>query len=301
MKNIKIAGIVYLGNENNGGQIATSGRRLFLNNSDLKRGKTFDLVDDNTFEVLTWGTNAFAVEQHRGFSRLQNCLMKPRTVFFGYYKFELDEIHNLSIYVQENLCLDSKFRGDRIQKKPNKMQFKVHGTSQKESSTTWETKEPCKPEFAMPAIGQEDYLDYSQDATRTATSPTTNKNDSDVVRQNVDDQSQRIGAKFYASKFYHELPVEMFDFMEWKFLEIGKKIFKKTCPTTMVPELYLDDIFLLFKFLLEESFTLFPPNVDPDNATRLRILRALKKCEASGTSFVFKNGKSCSKVGNVPM
>lgn len=116
----------------------------------------------------------------------------------------------------------------------------------------------------------------------------------EIIQQKVDQQSQRIGLKLYARKFIQEGPPAM-EFEEWKFLELAVDIFKKTCPTGMVSEFYLDNILSLFEFLIHESFNIFPPAIDKDDEARVRIWSALKKCEANATTLTFKNNDTCSK------
>lgn len=270
----KILGIVNLGSHDSGGLVATSARRLFLSNKDLK-DKRFDLVDGNVMEGFTWGKNIYALEEKRGYEQTQKCLLKQKSSFFAHYNFNFEERHNISLHLGENLCLDSHFKGERFQKLPNELNFQIYGAQKKVAQT-------CRPDPLKFYGFQEDYIEDDEDDRVN------------IIQQRVDDQTQRIGLKFYAQKFYDEIPPLM-EFEEWKFLETALYIFRKTCPVEMVSEYYMENVLLLFQFLLQESFNLFPPNVDEDKDTRLRIWTALRRCEGNATKMAFKNFEPCSK------
>jgi hypothetical protein len=112
----------------------------------------------------------------------------------------------------------------------------------------------------------------------------------------VDEQSSRIARKFQAHVF-NGLELPEMKFSEWKLFQLAKIIFETVCPSGIVPQFFLNQIMVLFRYLLLESMTKYPGHEEMDNQTYSRIEAALHGCILSARGFNFVNeGNACSSV-----
>jgi hypothetical protein len=244
----------------------------------MRKGKRLEFLDATEFEVITWGSTAYDLELDKSTnkgSKEQKCLLKGDQSFFGYYKFEVQNAKNISMHVGKGLCKDSSFKGDRNLVLNRKLDFTIH----ENVDDSYDMK--CEPQPQSSKVLNEDLLEEDDDPP-------------EIIQEKVDEQSQRIGLKLYAHRFSQEGLPNM-NFEEWRFLELASTIFKKSCPQGMVSAFFVDNILVLFRFLLQESFNLFPPNVDEDDETRTRIWDALNHCSANASILDFRNAGVCSK------
>ncbi|ODN03812.1 hypothetical protein Ocin01_02874 [Orchesella cincta] len=283
----RVLGIVSLGRDEYGAIVATPDRRLFFNNHKLKHGMKLDFLNSPAnIEILTWGppSYSFSLQQFLGNDILQQCLIKGRHSFFGYYKIQLKESKNSTIFLAKNLCFTNRVTlGDnaqRVQVLPSEIDFDILQSSSEEVQLN------CKKYSKIDDQFEPDQFDFSREVgEKVISSPR-------LIEKRVDEETQKIALRLISHHF-NEDNLQL-TFEEWEFLEIAKQIFFKACPENMVSPFFINQIHLLFQAVLHESFKLFPSQVIEDQETRDRIKSALNLCLTNSTVLQFKDGAMCT-------
>ncbi|CAL8087247.1 unnamed protein product [Orchesella dallaii] len=282
----RVLGIVSLGRDEYGAIASTPDRRLFFNNHKLKHGMKLDFLNSPAnIEILTWGppSYSFSLQEFVGNEIFQQCLMKARHTFFGYYKIQLKTAKNATIFLAKNLCFFNKVNlgnnAQRAQVLPSEIDFDILQSSSEEVQLN------CRKHSKIDDQFEPDQFDFSNEIDEKGSSPR-------LIEKRVDEETQKIARRLLSHHFNGD-DIQL-KFEEWEFLEIAKQIFFKACPEDMVSPFFIDQIHLLFEAVLHEAFKLFPSRAIENQEAIDRIKGALNLCLTNSTALQFKGGDVCT-------
>lgn len=115
------------------------------------------------------------------------------------------------------------------------------------------------------------------------------------VAEAVNEQSARLATKYYAHIF-SQLPLPDLNLKGWKLVEMSRKVFEVVCPNSMVPKFFFDNVLILVRYLLSESFLIRPRRDTINSATLSRTQLALRNCLSLEKKFEVEPKDECAKV-----
>ena len=286
-------GIVYLGDDTDGGVISTKSRRLFL--SKFSSSSTADKpeqawnLNKTQVEVLIWGNGPFAV--HESSSLLgedHKCLLKGRHAYSATYSFPLKSRSNVTLKLSQESCTNPhKWNSKQLtplRSEPSQLISPLNDNQEFQCiPINGSFNESLRSKSYKRNIDNINFLEYSR--TKDLLTP--------IDSAKINEQTERLARKLIAHVFLEE-PLPDMNFVEWKFLMIAEEIFDIACPTEMVPKAFFEYMLVFYRFILLESFDKFPPETQRDDETIVRIEAGLDSCLAHAKPFVFHGFDNCS-------